>query len=711
MGQGNFEDSPPSNHQTEILSPPDVIINTKNEDSIIVHSQTAKKKIISQEPEEGSSSESSDESIQEQVEAISKEAKESIPEQEKTNSAEESTLEAQVNSLETAKAESVNEERIPDNSTELDKEVNIDDTRQRGSSFVSKEDITNVESYSEDVQMQDLKPKTESDISATDINTIVVQPKPGSTPPPPLPEKNYNDLSTTCSQITKFEINTLLPTLGEFGTFQKLLNAILFLVCLPSVYQVLIMYFATLTPPWKCAENSTICTSNFTHLPDDHGRCTMNRTDWYYTEHKSYSLVTQFDLHCDEEWKLNLASSIIFFGWGLGSIMCGWLGDRYGRKSVFLPSVGAVLTVGFLTIFCTDIYQISACQFIIGFFIPGVQLQAFILISEFVGDKQRALAGILIILTDPVSWCILAVKAYFIQNWKTLSMVSTLPYLFVFLFYKFIPESITWLHFHGKTDRVRETARQVAKWNKTELPENFEVVGTHEGGAENVDGSAAAAKTSPGDLFGTKRDTMLSIVQGFLWLVTACCYFGLHMASNDLGGSIYRDFIILNLVEFPAVFVAVTGCNRIGRKFTSLFSLCCGSISCITLAFLPTVGPYKIARIALGITGEFCLSITFNALYTWSVEIYDLPVRNKGMAWLQIISRLGSAGAPWMVKGLKPVKSWLPFVALGSPALIGSIVSIWLPETKNFKKKYNNSRKVEPTAPTRDYIVENEHTV
>ena len=81
--------------------------------------------------------------------------------------------------------------------------------------------------------------------------------------------------------------------------------------------------------------------------------------------------------------------------------------------------------------------------------------------------------------------------------------------------------------------------------------------------------------------------------------------------------------------------------------------------------------------------GDFFIAIAFNAIFAWSVEIFPLRIRSEGMCFLQVISHSGSVTAPWIVKGLKRYGYWCPFFTLGFPALIGSLIGLWLPETRN----------------------------
>lgn len=39
-------------------------------------------------------------------------------------------------------------------------------------------------------------------------------------------------------------------------------------------------------------------------------------------------------------------------------------------------------------------------------------------------------------------------------------------------------------------------------------------------------------------------------------------YYGVALAADDLGGALYRDYILASLVEFPAVILAIYLCHR-----------------------------------------------------------------------------------------------------------------------------------------------------
>lgn len=152
---------------------------------------------------------------------------------------------------------------------------------------------------------------------------------------------------------------------------------------------------------------------------------------------------------------LHLATAMTFFGYGAGSLFIGWVGDVYGRLTVFYPSSISVLSFGFCTVFVRSIYFIMVCRFFIGIAVSGTHLQAFVLICELVDSKHRPLAGLLIYVSMPVGWCILAVKSYLLKDWRLFSMACTAPYVLIFLAVPLVPESVKWLHLYRKTIKLK----------------------------------------------------------------------------------------------------------------------------------------------------------------------------------------------------------------------------------------------------------------
>ena len=96
----------------------------------------------------------------------------------------------------------------------------------------------------------------------------------------------------------KYEVDEILPFVGEFSRFQIVVEILLCISIIPPTLQLLIMYFAALNSPWRCAANSTSCIfpRNQTigsDSADYKARCNMERSDWEFVVPKDFSIVTQ----------------------------------------------------------------------------------------------------------------------------------------------------------------------------------------------------------------------------------------------------------------------------------------------------------------------------------------------------------------------------------------------------------------------------------
>ena len=265
--------------------------------------------------------------------------------------------------------------------------------------------------------------------------------------------------------------------------------------------------------------------------------------------------------------------------------------------------------------------------------------------------------------------------------------IHTPPFLityFMIFFYRFMPESIQWLHEKGKMVELLFTLRRIASWNGKKFPTNVIIIPVKK---------ELQRKTRPTDIFGTREIATKSLAQGVLWCTSALGFYGLLLAVDQLGGSVYSNFALLNVADLVAVIISPFICSRFGRKRSSIVAMFFSGLICILLAVIPFES--VLVRITCGMLGKVCIGISFNIIYVWSGEIYPTRVRAEGIGWCEVCAKIGSAAAPWIGNFAARLGQWVPFTTMGVLLILGSICGFHLPETRISRNEKERNTKNE----------------
>lgn len=131
---------------------------------------------------------------------------------------------------------------------------------------------------------------------------------------------------------------------------------------------------------------------------------------------------------CSNQWKQPFTSTVFFVGGVLGSFFSGQLSDRYGRKPVLFAALALQTVFTFAQVFSG-----SWIMFLIILFINGLGqmsnfVAALVLGSEVLTGKVRVLYSSLgTCLGFATGYMILPLLAYFLRDWKSLSLALSLP--------------------------------------------------------------------------------------------------------------------------------------------------------------------------------------------------------------------------------------------------------------------------------------------
>jgi putative MFS transporter len=157
-----------------------------------------------------------------------------------------------------------------------------------------------------------------------------------------------------------------------------------------------------------------------------------------------------------------------------GSIVGGWLTDRWGRRTMFFIDVACIGLASLGSVFIGAAWQLVVLRFLLGFFIGADYPIATSLIAEFVPRRDRAIGmGIV-----AAAWYLGATAAAFVGfalitvdgGWRWMLGSATVPCLALLIGRRGIPESPRWLAGRGRRDEAWAVLARVYG-AEVELPE------------------------------------------------------------------------------------------------------------------------------------------------------------------------------------------------------------------------------------------------
>ena len=148
-----------------------------------------------------------------------------------------------------------------------------------------------------------------------------------------------------------------------------------------------------------------------------------------------YSTFFQWNLVCDDLWKLSTIQGSYMGGVFVGCMVWGWASDKFGRRLTMLVAAVIQVASSILAAFAPNYIIFIMLRFLIAFSVSGVFECGFVLVTEICGPHYRTYFGIL--TQFPFGWgaALLPVIAYFIRAWKSLQLAISIPCVLLGIFY------------------------------------------------------------------------------------------------------------------------------------------------------------------------------------------------------------------------------------------------------------------------------------
>ncbi|XP_074662701.1 solute carrier family 22 member 15-like isoform X2 [Tubulanus polymorphus] len=470
----------------------------------------------------------------------------------------------------------------------------------------------------------------------------------------------------------EMDIDGVYSHIGEFGPRQKKIFFFLQLTLQPFLsFHVLHMIFI------GAATNFTCFDKGGRELPEkdqcsDKCRASNEGTIYLYSS-KFTSIMSEWNLVCDNSYKVGLVQSVFMSGALISAFVFGILADKYGRLKMFYYTLIGMTIFSTMSAFAPSYTTYVALRFFTGFHCGGCNLVSFVLMTEIIGKSSRGLCGFLMPIFFAWGILIYVLLAYYIRAWRHLAFVTSAVGFLGMFYYWLLPESPRWLIAQNRIEEAEVILRDIARRNGSSYPlDQIKLAAPKKGNGQQK-------KYSMNDIWHYPYIRNLTLVQIFSWFVNSAVYYGLTMSAGNLGSNMYISVGLSGLVEVPSYLFCIGLLNRVGRKLIICMSMLVGGVSCMLVMLIPQA--YSTFATACALIGKLAIAASFAIIYVHSAEIFPTVIRNMALGISSCGARFGGIVAP-MIASLSTVSSALPFLVFGCMAFSAGVLNFYLPETK-----------------------------
>jgi MFS family permease len=177
------------------------------------------------------------------------------------------------------------------------------------------------------------------------------------------------------------------------------------------------------------------------------------------------------------------AASLYVAGACIGALVFGQMTDRYGRKKLFMITLGIYLLGTVLTAFSFSPLWFFVCRFVTGMGIGGEYSAINSAIDELIPAKHRGRVDISIngsYWGGAIGGALLAVFALNTNNfainigWRLCFALGAVLGLGVLMIRRNVPESPRWLFIHGREDEAEKIVREIESQVREQTGEELE---------------------------------------------------------------------------------------------------------------------------------------------------------------------------------------------------------------------------------------------
>ncbi|KAM9665246.1 solute carrier family 22 member 7 [Trichechus inunguis] len=398
---------------------------------------------------------------------------------------------------------------------------------------------------------------------------------------------------------------------------------------------------------------------------------------WEY-DHSEFSstIVTEWDLVCEQK-SLNQATSTFFFaGVLVGAVAFGYLSDRFGRRRLLLVAYVSTLVLGLASAASVSYTMFAITRTLTGAALAGFTIIVMPLELEWLDVEHRTVAGVLSSIFWTGGMMLLALVGYLIRDWRWLLLAVTLPCAPGILSLWWVPESARWLLTQGRVEEAQRYLLRCARLNGRPVGEDSL---SREALSKVAAQERVVRRPSYLDLFRTPRLRHISVCCMVVWYGVNFSYYGLSLDVSGLRLNAYQTQLLFGAAELPSKLLVYLSVRRAGRRLTQAGTLLGAAVALGVRIIVPSNNGFW--GTAMAVMGKGFSEAAFTTAYLFTSELYPTVLRQTGMGLTALVGRLGASLAP-LAGLLDGVWLSLPRLIYGGITLLAACTALLLPETR-----------------------------
>ncbi|XP_067125702.1 organic cation transporter protein-like isoform X2 [Centruroides vittatus] len=518
------------------------------------------------------------------------------------------------------------------------------------------------------------------------------------------------------------DFDDVLPTLGGFGRYQIILYcALLIPTNFPLAFMFVSHVFVSATPkhwckipelnnhgialdavknlsiPWEEREGEwqpsqcKMYDVNYTKVALEYliNNVSSSNKSWPVTDCKfgwSYdrsiyynTLITKWDIVCDESWKNSFANSMFYVGGVVSQLLFGYVSDKWGRKPCLFIMLFFTILFGLASSYSPNYTAYIIFRGILGFTCASCYLTPFILITELTVPEKRCIIGMICGIFFSVALIVYTAAAYFLRDWFYISLMCSVPFIPILAYWWFVPESPRWLVSQNRIDEAEKIVQKIAKVNKKTIEKDFLKKFLQQKKKEGYESQAPSSSLYL-ELLKYPNMRCRQFILCFDWAIICLVYSVLVYNAMNMKIDDYLANAINSFSEIPGALIVMVAMDKIGRRLSLFLSMGIAGLGCLGVMFFPA--DYVWTGIILVIISKAAISGAFSLVFVYGCELFPTSLRNSALALPQSMGVLATVAAPYILL-LSTYQRTLPLTFIGILSILGALICLILPETLN----------------------------